>query len=397
MPDKTIPALWQNTLDQTAATIPPGATLSHAPTGGGGGGGGSGTVTSIDITSTAGTITPTGGPITTAGSINVEITGLPTADVTDTLGASSRRWVGLVTELGGDIAFDNGFGSQNQIAWTDGTGPTFANRSSGKREIFNISALTADRTATWQNSSGTVAWLTDIPAAGVTSVALALPSSTFTVSGSPVTSTGTLTGTFATQTANTVLAGPTTGSAATPTWRALVAADIPAVSPSGSAGGDLSGTYPNPTVAKINTVALGTTTATAGNLLIGSGTAWVTNPLTGDLTITSAGVGTAAATIQRTYYASSTSGTSTYTATLSPVPTAYQTGAQYVVTITSANTGASTMNFNSLGAKTMQLNGAALTVGQLQAGATYQMVYDGTNLQISGQAVATTSPLTTKG
>jgi hypothetical protein len=44
------------------------------------------------------------------------------------------------------------------------------------------------------------------------------------------------------------------------------------------------------------------------------------------------------------------------------------------------------MNFNSLGAKTMQLNGAALTAGQLIAGGTYQMVYDGTNLQISGWA-----------
>lgn len=62
----------------------------------------------------------------------------------------------------------------------------------------------------------------------VTSVALALPS-IFSVSGSPVTTSGTLTGTLANQTANTVFAGPTTGSAAAPTFRALVAADIPSL------------------------------------------------------------------------------------------------------------------------------------------------------------------------
>ena len=60
----------------------------------------------------------------------------------------------------------------------------------------------------------------------VTSVGLSLPG-IFTVSGSPVTTTGTLTGTLATQTANTIWAGPTTGAAAAPTFRALVAADLP--------------------------------------------------------------------------------------------------------------------------------------------------------------------------
>lgn len=63
----------------------------------------------------------------------------------------------------------------------------------------------------------------------VTSVGLALPVSVFTVSGSPVTTTGTLTGTFTTQAANTVFAGPTSGGAATPTFRALVAGDIPSL------------------------------------------------------------------------------------------------------------------------------------------------------------------------
>lgn len=62
----------------------------------------------------------------------------------------------------------------------------------------------------------------------VTSVALSLPN-IFTVSGSPVTTSGTLAATLATEAANIVFAGPTTGSAAAPTFRALVAADIPSL------------------------------------------------------------------------------------------------------------------------------------------------------------------------
>ena len=66
----------------------------------------------------------------------------------------------------------------------------------------------------------------------VTSVALAEGSSTpiYSISGSPVTSTGTLTFTLQTQSAHAVFAGPTSGSAAQPTFRALVAGDIPALS-----------------------------------------------------------------------------------------------------------------------------------------------------------------------
>lgn len=68
----------------------------------------------------------------------------------------------------------------------------------------------------------------DIGAGTVISVALAMPS-IFSVSGSPVTTSGTLTAALATQSSNLVFAGPTSGADATPTFRSLVANDIPSL------------------------------------------------------------------------------------------------------------------------------------------------------------------------
>jgi hypothetical protein len=74
----------------------------------------------------------------------------------------------------------------------------------------------------WEQASG----VTATGGGGtVTSVGLSLPA-IFTVTGSPVTAAGTLTATLASEAANTVLAGPT-GSAGAPTFRTLVAADVP--------------------------------------------------------------------------------------------------------------------------------------------------------------------------
>lgn len=92
----------------------------------------------------------------------------------------------------------------------------------------NGQVLTADSTQT----SG-LKWATG-GSGTVTSVALALPASTFSVSGSPVTGSGTLTGTLIAQAANKALLGPTSGADATPTWRTLVNADLPG----GGAGKD---------------------------------------------------------------------------------------------------------------------------------------------------------------
>lgn len=73
----------------------------------------------------------------------------------------------------------------------------------------------------------------------VTSVALTAPTSVFDISGSPVTGAGTLAITFDNQTANTGLFGPSSGGAAAPTFRALVAADIPTIPASSVTGANL--------------------------------------------------------------------------------------------------------------------------------------------------------------
>lgn len=104
---------------------------------------------------------------------------------------------------------------------------------------------------------------------GVTSVDLTMPSM-FTVSGAPVTGSGTLAAALATQSANTLLAGPVSGGAAAPAFRALVAADIPGLD-----------------VSKIST-------GTMAAARLGSGTADGTTYLRGDGTwATPSGGGTA--------------------------------------------------------------------------------------------------------
>jgi hypothetical protein len=83
-------------------------------------------------------------------------------------------------------------------------------------------------TTTFLRADGTFA---TPPSSGgtVTSVALADASTApiYAISGSPVTTSGTLTLTLESQTANTVFAGPASGGGAQPSFRLLVSADIP--------------------------------------------------------------------------------------------------------------------------------------------------------------------------
>lgn len=87
----------------------------------------------------------------------------------------------------------------------------------------------------------------------------------------------------------------------------------------------------------------------------------------------------------RIYYCGTTSGTNTYTATNSKI-TAYTDGLTVRIKIGTASTGASTLNINGLGAKTiLDTLGNAITSGGLKAGLPYQLCYNGTNFIVLGK------------
>jgi hypothetical protein len=99
--------------------------------------------------------------------------------------------------------------------------------TTGVQQIIAGSGITVNNTnpqqpivsATGGGGSGTV-----------TSVGFAAPS-IFNVTGEPITGSGTITLGLTNQNANTIWAGPVSGAAGAPAFRALVAADIPTISP----------------------------------------------------------------------------------------------------------------------------------------------------------------------
>ena len=79
----------------------------------------------------------------------------------------------------------------------------------------------------------------------------------------------------------------------------------------------------------------------------------------------------------------SVSGTDTITGSLTPALTAYAAGQMFYFVAAGDNTGAVTLNINSLGAKNVTKNGTtALAAGEIKSGQTVAVIYDGTRFQI---------------
>ncbi len=87
-------------------------------------------------------------------------------------------------------------------------------------------------------------------------------------------------------------------------------------------------------------------------------------------------------------YAADGGSANAYAVTLSPAAASYVTGMKISTKIANANTGASTINVNSLGTKSIKrMNGSALLANDLLAGQVVFLVYDGTNFQLENPAI----------
>jgi len=76
------------------------------------------------------------------------------------------------------------------------------------------------------------------------------------------------------------------------------------------------------------------------------------------------------------------SGTNTIALAASRTMTAYAQGDMYTFKAGGTNTGATTLNVDSLGAKDVQFNGVACVGGEIVSGLMYTVVYDGTQFQL---------------
>ena len=86
------------------------------------------------------------------------------------------------------------------------------------------------------------------------------------------------------------------------------------------------------------------------------------------------------------------SGTNTVTASATPAIAAYAAGQTFRFKAGGTNTGAVTLNLNSLGAKAVQKRGAALVAGDITANNVVTVVYDGTQFQMTSPAAAAVIP-----
>ena len=115
---------------------------------------------------------------------------------TDTLSNKTLASPSMTGNLTGQTTSKIQFGGANQIGYTDSTGPFFLDGNTVSSLIFNVQSLTADRTVTWPDATGTVTVLGNTTTGSgsivlATTPTIATPSFTtgFTIGGTAATGT----------------------------------------------------------------------------------------------------------------------------------------------------------------------------------------------------------------
>ena len=97
-----------------------------------------------------------------------------------------------------------------------------------------------------------------------------------------------------------------------------------------------------------------------------------------------------------TYGGASSGGTDTYAVNLTVSPGAYAAGQRFQFIADVANTGACTINFNSIGAASIKLSdGSDPSNGHIQASMIVDVQYDGTNFELMNPSYADSITSTT--
>lgn len=191
---------------------------------------------SSDAGSSGGTLHSLGFRVGSSVKLEVTTTGTPVLrpqfsfDQNAGLGDATHRWLNLYLGTGGLFVGSTTVGATSTTSAASG-GLMVAGTVSASASQPLCTDASGNKTITTSGCPAGTGTVTSVTFTGDGVVDSSTPSTA-------VTASGTVTATIKTQTANTVLAGPTTGSAASAAFRALVSADIPnnAANTSGSAG-----------------------------------------------------------------------------------------------------------------------------------------------------------------
>jgi hypothetical protein len=283
-------------LDDAKLNLVAGTNISITPTANGpsisASGGGTGSVTSVDLTAGTG-ISVSGGPITTSGSITVNntapdqvvsLTGAGTTTVTGTYPSftvtSNDAFTGTVTAVTGTLPIVSTGGTTPAISINAATTSAPGSMSAADKTKLDGIAANANNYSLPKATStvlGGVELFSDtvqtVAANAVTTTSARTYGVQLNATDQMVVNVPWIDGTFANQTEKTFFAGPTSGSAAAPTFRVIASTDLPAFGSgdvsfavAGGAGTIAANAVTNAKAAQMATQTIkGRTTASTGN------------------------------------------------------------------------------------------------------------------------------------